>query len=226
MIDNFKTIEKILNFSNKNDFYIIQIMKRRKDNPAMKKGVKILKEFYIFSFDDLNSLREEIITLCDANNARAYINPSKRNLESVVGYCMEHIVQQIVKKQLSVNYWLLLSSLSQHIFQRNFKQIQEILMEISDGKLFYKVVGQNKCSMDRIWVVDVDTKDLDILGSIQKKIKNLQKKINKKSYDIVATLPTKNGFHIISQPFNKKEFMNEFSDVDIHSNSPTILYIS
>ena len=42
---------------------------------------------------------------------------------------------------------------------------------------------------------------------------------------IYAYIPTKNGYHIITKPFNLKQFKDKYPDIDVHKNNPTILYI-
>ena len=42
---------------------------------------------------------------------------------------------------------------------------------------------------------------------------------------MIAYIPTKNGYHIITKPFNLKQFKDKYSDIDVHKNNPTILYI-
>ena len=50
MIDNSLLIKTILSF-NKDDFYFVQVMKRRKDNPDMEKDMIVIDNFYIGSFE-------------------------------------------------------------------------------------------------------------------------------------------------------------------------------
>jgi len=42
---------------------------------------------------------------------------------------------------------------------------------------------------------------------------------------IYTQIPTKNGYHIITKPFNLKQFKDKYPDIDVHKNNPTILYI-
>ena len=78
-IDNFELIKPLLEFEQEDDeYYVIFILKRRKDNPEMKDNLKIIKEYYISSVDYLESKKEEIIKLCEIFNARAVINLNKR----------------------------------------------------------------------------------------------------------------------------------------------------
>ena len=52
VIDNFELINTLLEFEQEDDeYYVIFILKRRKDNPEMKDNLKIIKEYYISSVD-------------------------------------------------------------------------------------------------------------------------------------------------------------------------------
>ena len=42
---------------------------------------------------------------------------------------------------------------------------------------------------------------------------------------IYAIIPTKNGHHIITKPFDVRNFSSQYPDIEIHKNNPTILYI-
>jgi hypothetical protein len=42
---------------------------------------------------------------------------------------------------------------------------------------------------------------------------------------IVATIPTKSGYHLITRPFRLDKFRERYPDVDVHKNNPTVLYI-
>ncbi|WP_265091158.1 hypothetical protein, partial [Acinetobacter baumannii] len=40
-----------------------------------------------------------------------------------------------------------------------------------------------------------------------------------------AEIPTMNGCHLITKPFNLQKFKEKFPEIDVHKNNPTILYI-
>lgn len=44
-------------------------------------------------------------------------------------------------------------------------------------------------------------------------------------YYLFAEVPTKNGVHLITNPFNLNAFKFGFPNIDVHKNNPTILYI-
>ena len=48
MPNNSEKIKKYLSFGT-DDFYMIQIIKRRKDNPGMPRGEAIIRTFYVES---------------------------------------------------------------------------------------------------------------------------------------------------------------------------------
>ncbi len=75
---------------------------------------------------------------------------------------------------------------------------------------------------DKIWIIDVDCKDFTkslILADTINKIKRLE-------HDdiILGFIPTLNGFHILTKPFDKTKLITNVS-FDIHTNNPTILYL-
>lgn len=76
-IDNFAGIQVLLSPLSKNDFYFVQIIQRRKENPLMKSDSKIIKSYYVE--DCLENIKESVIKHCMANNGRAYIQLQKRN---------------------------------------------------------------------------------------------------------------------------------------------------
>lgn len=71
---------------------------------------------------------------------------------------------------------------------------------------------------ERIWLIDIDDKSEEFLNEVIECINKI------KPYDCVKySLPTKAGFHIVTKPFDLREFKYE---VDIHKNNPTLLYFN
>lgn len=74
MINNFIKFEYLLNFENPgDDFYFLQIMSRRKDNPSQEKGTKIIKESFIDNLEYYQRKQEDWIRLAHEFNARVTI---------------------------------------------------------------------------------------------------------------------------------------------------------
>ena len=83
MTNNFDKIRNFLNFKNENDFYFIQIIKRRKENPDLKTNSKIVRDIYIYSLEDFDKKIDNIKYLCEVEKARAYIRLNKRDSKKV-----------------------------------------------------------------------------------------------------------------------------------------------
>ena len=121
-----------------------------------------------------------------------------------------------------------------HVQKQNHKDVSLNMMvalaqRIQDGNhkqqgLFDSVVGQLKTHEKR-WIVDVDTKDEESLLKIMKVVNGVRPEGNK----VYATIPTKNGFHLITGRFDVMEFKKYLElqgDVpEIQKKNPTLLYL-
>lgn len=198
MRNNFELIKGLLDFDNQNTFYFIQILKRRKENPEMENGVRVIDNFYIYSIEDLNKCEKRIIEICEKNNARAYINVNKLDVERIAMFTMKKVADLIVQKQ--------------------YKAIKNV---------YPTVCGQHSSEEDKRWIVDIDLNELPYKEKIVELINQLHIK-TKKNYKILAEIPTKSGLHLIANPFNMKEFGDEMKKlnikIDVHKNTPTLLY--
>lgn len=118
----------------------------------------------------------------------------------------------LAPKSIKKTTMLQLKYLAQRAYEGDFKKI---------WKAWNTCAGEIKGEESR-WVVDVDS----LSSVIVKDVINCIHKIQPENYDKVkAVIPTKNGFHIISEPFNLQQFKEIYPDIDVHKNNPTILYI-
>lgn len=72
----------------------------------------------------------------------------------------------------------------------------------------------------KLWIIDVDD---NILGNQTKEEFINECWQNKLVVNVLAKIPTPNGFHFISEPFPLNEF-KKFCVYDVHKDNPTILY--
>jgi hypothetical protein len=132
MIDNLELIKPLLNFENEGDFYVLYILKRKKDQPEGEKdnhqSVRTIRSYCIKSIEQLEKRYDEIKMLCEVFKARAYIHVQKQNHKDVSLHMMV--------------------ALAQRIQDGNHEQ----------QNLFDSVVGQLK-TLEKRWIVDLDTKD-------------------------------------------------------------------
>lgn len=195
MIDNLELIKQLLNFEKEGDFYMLYVLKRKKDQPEGERdnhqSVRTIKSYCINGIEYLDKRYDEIKQLCEMFKARAYIHVQKQNHYDV-----------------SLN---MMVTLAQRIQDGNHKQ----------QGLFDSVVGQLKTHEKR-WVADIDTKDKsfveEVAAFINTKCRPIQDKIK-------SIIPTKNGYHLITNRFDVKEFKNKFPDIDVVKKNPTLLYL-
>jgi hypothetical protein len=112
----------------------------------------------------------------------------------------------------------------QNHFYVSLNMMVALAQKIQDGNhnqkgLFDSVVGQIK-TQEKRWIVDIDTKDFKTLVEVGDFIDNLRPVGNK----VITTIPTKNGFHLITERFDVMNFKNRYSDIDIQKKNPTLLY--
>jgi hypothetical protein len=197
MIDNFEIISSLLNFTNPKSFYFMQVLKRRKENPELKSNSIVINNYYLYDKGDLEKLRERIIDDCTKNNARAYINVNTLDLEKIAMFTMQKTVELVIKG--------------------DYKAVKNA---------YASTCGSHHSEENKRWVIDIDTKDRDFIDKVRGEIETLQAEIKNNQYKILAEVLTKNGVHIITNPFNLKKFQDKELGVDVHKNNPTILYIS
>ena len=209
MIDNLEKIKPLLNFETEGDFYMLYVLKRKKDQPEGERdnhqSVRTIKSYCIESVEHLEKRYEEIKQLCEMFKARAYIHVQKQNHKDV---SLEMLVD-----------------LAQRIKNGQHKQ----------QNLFDSVVGQLK-TQEKRWIVDIDT-DGGVPPMIQAFIEYECKPITMVEFDdagmpigyltgpkIEAIIPTKNGYHLITKRFDSELFSRRYPDIDVQKKNPTMLY--
>lgn len=198
MVNNFDRIRGLLKFPDKNSFYFLQILKRRKDNPDLGKDMVHIADYYIYSLEQYDAMEKDIIELCNSKNARAYFRLNLRDASKVAMQTLKRVVD--------------------HISSGNYKAVKSA---------YASCTGEYASDPDKTWIVDIDYKDLegDIDMNINAIIAHVQALIFETGRDdSVHTIPTKNGIHVICRPFNLSKFRQVYPSIDVHKDNPTILY--
>lgn len=153
MIDNFELIKSLLKFDNENEFYFLQVIQRKKDRKDVELDIKyvgsnnhsrLIKAYYIYSIQQLEKYKPEIIALCEMFKARAGINLNRRN-----------------NKEMAFDMNILLA---EYMKQGDFYGL---------SKLYNTVCGQAK-GKDKTWLIDIDENSLDVVGECIKVIDKLE----------------------------------------------------
>lgn len=197
MIDNFNQIKTLCPFYSDDDFYVVQILKRRRENPEMKKAQKLIHTFYLYCQEDFSELRDKIINLCQEHNARAYIRMNRRSLMKIALHVQKIILDATIKGTVD-----------------SLKSVQ---------KAYLKACGKySNAGEDKKWIIDVDTKDETFMSKVKQHLISVLPENRK----ILAIIPTPNGYHIVVQPTNPNIFLFEdhIESEDVKKEANTILY--
>lgn len=194
MINNFEQIKSMLKFE-KDYFYFIQIIQRKKEIPELGSNNRIIRSYMINSLEKLEKNEAEIIQMCEMFNARAYIHLNRRKWSKIAIKCLKHNAELIDNEQ-----------------HDGIKSSLET------------VIGRHNCEPKggKTWIIDIDTKDEATDRAIQEFINTHCDPIGMK---IIANIPTKSGNHLITSPFNTQTFKEKYPNIDIHKDNPTVLYI-
>ena len=209
MIDNLNLIKELLNFDKEGDFYMLYVLKRKKDQTTDKsnhQSVRTIKTYCIESIEHLEKRYDEVKQLCEIFKARAYIHVQKQN-----------------QKEVSLN---MMVELAQRIQNGQHNQ----------KGLFDSVVGQLKTSEKR-WIIDIDDSKVPspmMIAFIEYECRP----ITVVNFDdagipighevgpkVEAVIPTKNGHHLITKRFDVMKFKEKYPNIDIQKKNPTLLYL-
>lgn len=97
-VDNLNLIIPFLKFESEDDFYYLQILQRKKENPQLGSNSRVIKNYYIRSVDYLIQHYDEIKKLCEVFNARASIRLNKRSFYKTSFKTMENIAHNMSNK--------------------------------------------------------------------------------------------------------------------------------
>lgn len=200
MVDNFELIKSMFYFNEANNmFFHCQIVQRAKDHKGEKVREGAIKTYFIRSREHLDRVKEEVIFLCEHYGARAYINVAGKDFKNLQD--------------------LLLAKLAEYNLNGTVRDPRRILNSAA---------GELK-SRNPKWVVDID--DISIKDSVLEWLDNYFRSIRPidvlsyTNFFLYAEVPTVQGCHLITLPFDSLKFSEAFPNVDVHKNSMgTLLY--
>ena len=183
MIDNIDIFRKHLLFKTAADRYVVHILRRVKDCATLKNELgsnecqRLIKTYYIDSLAYFDKKIPAIKELCNSNKARAYIYPQVRNARHVLFNIAEIAIEAL-----------------------NHNGIM-----IKPDKIVKTAFCAEKRSPRKRWVLDLDNDNMHgwTIDGIIDVIKSCNVK-NDLDQDLPYVVPTKNGMHIISAPFDSK----------------------
>ena len=99
LVDNFDLIASLLpEKADEDTFWVIRIIKRKKDNPDLEKNSKYIKSYTVQSGSELIELKGKIIECAAKNGARAYFNPNARSWRKVALATLKRTAEYIASE--------------------------------------------------------------------------------------------------------------------------------
>jgi hypothetical protein len=196
MVNNFQKIQDLLVFDSEDDFYHLQIIKRKKEHPELGSNSYVVKTYYITSLEYLFKKSEEIKALCNHHNARACINLNRRSFEKISYHLLRKVTEQILN--------------------RDFRAVR---------KAYESVCGAHSNEPVKKWIIDVDGKKFDNDPEWFYALRRTLVGIEPTGDKWLDVIESKNGCHIITRPFNVEVFKKTYPGFDIHKDNPTILFV-
>lgn len=202
MVDNFELIKPLFYFNEANNMFLhCQIVQRAKDHKGQKVKEGVIKTYFIRSRKHLDRVKGEIKLLCEHYGARAYINVAAKDFDAVN--------RRMLVKLAEYNYIGNMSS-------------------INPRKILNSSAGEVKSRVPK-WIIDID--DISIKDSVLEWLDNYFRSIRPidvlsyTNFFLYAEVPTVQGCHLITLPFDSLKFSEAFPNVDVHKNSMgTLLY--
>jgi len=203
MTDNLDIILPLLNFKSEDDYYFLQIIARKKDKPTFKVSGTNNSARLIRTYNITS--RESLVDKYEEIKAVCNLF----NARAMIGLNRRSFYASSIEMMVQ---------LSRNIQSTNY----------NNSRVWNNVSGKYHPIKDKCWIVDIDSPELKYLLVFKRILNNPE--LLPEGDKIIAEIPSKNGIHLITKPFNTmmfetlrtREFMPK---LDIHKNNPTNLYI-
>ena len=201
-IDNFDIVKSsLMDFEERDNMFVhVQVLRRGKDHPDLPAANKLIKSWLVRSREHLDKIKEEVVFLCEHYKARAYVSCAPKSIAKLNTLIMLKLADNQHMGNV-INPW--------HVFNSACGELQGV---------------------EKWWVMDIDDKDITEYVALE--IDRLwvnahpedERKVREEGW-LVCKIPTLNGVHFISRPFNLQEFKKRFPDVEAKKNGLTALYV-
>lgn len=195
VIDNIEIIKDLLNFEDEGDFHMLYIFKRKKDQPEGER-------------DNHQSVRT-IKTYCV--DSIEYLDKRYDEIKTLCEIFKARAYIHIQKQNHHDVSLDMISAIAERVKNNVLNQ----------KHVFDSVVGKIK-TIEKRWLVDIDTKEEVFLHDVVKYIEESCEPFEQKK--LINMVPTKSGYHLITNKFNVKTFKDKYPEIDIQKKNPTLLY--
>ena len=193
MINNLNKIKPLLDFSDPDNFYWLSIMQRKKDMEKPENHQSI-RMIKTYSISSMEYLDKKWNEI--------------KNLSEIFKARIYINVNPTSHKKVTLQ---MLKDLAVRVADENWDTSR--LHEYSMGKAV---------SNGEIWVVDIDSKDMDYITAVRSTIDECDPVSDKTK--LIKIIQTKNGFHLLTSKFNVQQLAENYPEVTVCKCNPTLLY--
>lgn len=143
IVNNIELAKNLMLFESEDDFYFLQVIQRKKENPQLGSNSRVIKEYYLKSYENLLDRYDEIKLLCQVFNARAALRINKRSFEQTAFKTLTNIANTMQNKEY-----------------RNIKSS------------YSRACGLLTRAKPKKWLIDIDEADLRLKNTIIEAIEN------------------------------------------------------
>ena len=202
MIDNFEFLSSWFDkLKSQDDFYFVQIIQRKKDGVQLPSYTSGARTIRSFYFFN----KEEFIK-------------------------QEPYIKELCDKNNARAYFWVNPRNTVDVACESIRQFAELIKNgtTRQGVAIYdRATGISRSSKyDKLWIIDIDTKNSEYIKKVESIINYCR---GKEGNRIHYHIPTLNGYHLITDKFDKRQFaqelaINNLDQINIHDDNPTLLY--
>ena len=193
-INNFDAIRGHLRFDNPGDIYVVHIMIRGKDISDEQKKIfredhqsgLLVKTYYVDSLEYFDRKRLAMIDLANQNKARVYFTMTRKNRITCNRIIAKKIIDEIDNPNVRYDHLIRSAVCGCHI---------------SDYKWWTLDVDNDT----EVTIGDDHINLVNIRGTLIEEIAKLVEETKTRSGSEIFEVPTKNGCHIMTPPFNRSK---------------------
>ena len=207
MTDNFNIYKQFITekwayskLPREDSYFVIELIRRGKDNPDMPAANYHFKNYYIRKPEDLDKYKLEIKILCNTLHLRAYASINIKSFKQVSLNTIAELTRRIANNDYRKNYAVFESCSGKYCHPED----KQFVVDLDDCK-----VGD-----EYVYVIEDYIRNCKPVG------------VDK----IITRIPTRSGVHLITKPFDSKQFIDRckylrFGETPcIKKNHLTLLY--
>lgn len=211
-IDNFDAIREHLKFDNPGDIYVVHVMFRVKDlrNDADKQMYlsheetqRLVRTYYVDSLSYLDKKIPAMKDLAINNKARVYFTMTRKNRITCNRIILKKLVDEVDNPNVRYDHLIRSAVCGCHI---------------SDYKWWTLDVDNDT----EVTIGDDHINLVDVRGTLIEEMAKLVDETKTRSGSEIFEVPTKNGFHIMTPPFNRSKMA--FLGDNLKADAMTLAY--